>query len=245
MKAIHFLAAVALILGACQAKKPTGTIEEREYEIAPSYATLDIRGAVSVVYDDTRLSVKVATDAACIDDIKVTRKGDKLIIDDKRGSIREETRVEVAVPASTSLEKVSLKGANNFLALYLRLKKLEIDAKGANNVEVDIKAGELKLVSSGADRMQVGGRADKLWVHFDGASVLSSADDHIVGRMVYCDVSGACTVNVKAEDSASGRASGASVVNLYGIYSHGIKTSGASVVNALGEDAEAREPQAR
>lgn len=229
----------------------------RTYTVSTSYSSLEVSNAVDVVYSEQADEAVVTADSAVIQYVTVEEKGKSLKIYvswKENGTFRygDSGNITVTVPASVSLEQVSLRGASSFTsdiplkADSFRVKvsgaskfksdievesDLDIELGGASRIASAVSAGVLDVNAGGASDASLEGSADEYRVSVSGASSVSSSRAYVSAGTFRCDISGASDCHVKCSGRAEGEVSGASSVVVYGDGAVDISSSGASSVH--------------
>ena len=109
------------------------------------------------------------------------------------------------------LESLELSGAVEIKGEgRLDFNKLNIDASGATEINMDITAGILKMDISGASEVSLSGDADEVYIEASGASELSTHD--LETKTFFLDISGAGEATIYVTEKLDVTVSGAAHV---------------------------------
>ena len=148
--AIACLAGTALILGASLSASAKDAKEDRELE---SFTKIRVKGAIELhltAGGDQRVTIE--TDEDRMEGVETYVRGDTLVIDmsDKqRRNYWRNVSVEVTISLPT-LEGLEVMGVVDAKLMNIDSDYLEIELKGAGEIEIEGKCGELELDVKGA-----------------------------------------------------------------------------------------------
>lgn len=124
--------------------------------------------------DECSIKVKT-TNEDVFENLKIKKYQDEVFIDMDM-SFFEYRRVSLYITFKT-LEKLSVEGGINLKTNgYLDLKNLSVNIEGGANVDLDIKAFEVKFYGEGGFLVEMQGVADKLDVTIKGAGHVSASE---------------------------------------------------------------------
>lgn len=151
-------------------------------------------------------SVKVkTTDEDVFHNLIIKNYQDEVFIDMDM-SFFEYRRVSLYITFKT-LEKLNVEGGINLKTNgYLDLKNLSVDIEGGANVDLDIKANDVKFYGEGGFLVEMQGVADKLDVTIKGAGHVSAAD--LKTKDVIFTVAGFGTGSVYATNTLNAKIEG-------------------------------------
>lgn len=192
----------------------------RRVELADGFETKIRLGAATA-------SGRVTIDDNLLDNLEVATDDEMLHVE-LNGRVRRATlKLEIALPALTTLE---VSGASSVEVQGTLSDRAEIVVAGASRVgvqAVDLK--RLDLDVSGASRLEAGGVAREIRADASGASELDLA--RVEAEEVVLTASGASTVDVAVSELLDVEASGASTVRYRGDSARVlVDASGASTV---------------
>lgn len=183
------------------------------------------------VADFQELSVggAVKVQAYCGEDASLELSGDDNILEHVVTEVKDGTLHIHMESGSYSLKEP-------LLATITCKSMTRVDVSGASTVNVEgISADEFDVEMSGASRVTLEGKTDKLTLNASGASKFYS--DDLTCREVDFDISGTSNANVYASESVRGGASGASQLRYAGNPSETeVSSSGASKVTPVSGD---------
>lgn len=240
MKKILFMSAILAALCACIVYAATPVTPSKNKETKSYNITNFDELKVSCVYDvefeqttSNSWSVEVTAPQNVLPYLKVSRRGDCLILSvDRSLSLTKgyEIKAKIKAPALTEIDmsgassftaskinnagrklEVELSGASDFTVKEIIASKVEFDASGASNVKVSaLTAGEMEADASGASDIEIGNiKVDNAEIEASGAS-----DVKLTGKAGYAEfkISGASDLHAKSfkVDNGKVRASGAS-----------------------------------
>lgn len=178
-----------------------------EKRIVSSFKNVDISGIFEVeITAQKDFSVEVEADDNLLSLIKTQVSGDTLSIEsDKKFSSNQRVKIRISAP---DIENLDVSGVSNTNLSNLNNQSLKIDSSGASKINVAGRTDRLVIDSSGASRIDT--------------QSLEASDVSIEAR-------GASQINVDVSDVLSADLSGASHVNYSGNPTEiNKKTSGAS-----------------
>lgn len=207
----------------------SGNVVTREEDIS-GFDKVDISHAFEVkITQDDEFSVVIRVDDNLVDELRVEKQGDTLIIGLKPGTgfnIQNQTmEADVTMPALTGIDasgasKVTVSGfksGDSFAA----------DISGASTLTGDIEAGDTAFDVSGASTSKLSGSAEDTKIDASGASTVDLGDFPVGNATI--DASGASNVSVNVSGELNADANGASTITYGGNPTMGsIETSGSS-----------------
>lgn len=260
MKKIAIFTALLVVIGivAVQARtliEPSKKIETRSFNIS-NFDELKVVTVYDVEYEQTTgntWSVEVSAPDNIMPYVRVSRKGDCLVLSLEKGlSTRGSYCLKAKIKAPV-LSEIDLSGASSFKANKINLagRELELDATGASKfdiksvvaskVEIDftgassfkagaVTAGELEIDSTGASDINISNiTAANVEVDATGASNID-----LSGKAEYVEIkaTGASNIKAKSLKAISGKlqASGASVVSSHVANTLYMRATGASSI---------------
>ena len=175
--------------------------------------------------------MKVETDENLIENLKVEKVNGELEIRTRSGvnlDPTDEIKVILTMPV---LKSVRVSGASsiNSEGKFTQNEDLAIEANGASEAEMDVRAPRLNLDASGASTLTIFGETRDYSAEATGASTLKAFDLRAENAVVRA--SGASTANVFSSISLSANASGASGIHYKGNPKLSSNASGASSVD--------------
>lgn len=253
------LAVAAMFVTACGVEPKIGLSGEKiqkSFEVSSSYSELEVSSAINVLYSAGAEELVVTADSTVMPYVVVEEKGKVLSVyipwkkslKFKNGNM---SNVSVVIPASASLEKISVSGASDFKSDeviraesfcvevsgasdfsgdFEVVSDLAMYASGASDIRSDVSAETLEVKATGASDMNVSGKVKNYNVISTGASSVSSGKGHVEADFMTCDISGASGCNAKCNVSATGNVSGASHMTVSGNAEVNISSTGASSV---------------
>jgi len=191
----------------------SGNIEEETRKIE-KFEELEVSDAFSIrVTLGEEPSLKLKGDDNLLKYVKISNKGDRLIISTRK-NINQKELMLVTI-TNPSLKKISASGANNINVRNIETERFNVDVSGA--CSIDLK-----------------GNAENLRIEMSGACSLDS--EELISRNVKIDCSGASSAIVYAGESLTADISGASHVKFAGNPSHtDLDASGVSSIDAIDE----------
>ena len=146
-----------------------------------------------------------------------------------KGKIKAESTMKIKL-TFVALEKINVSGASNISNQgVLTLNDFNIKTSGASNIDLNLKAQKVTLLSSGASDVKLNGATPEFIIEISGASELKT--ETFEAEKVVVNASGASDLKVLAVKEISGSVSGASDLKIFGNPAiNNIKESGASDV---------------
>ena len=201
---------------------------------ASNFNSVDASGAVDVyVRQDSAFSAKVTIDENLQEYIEVYEDGGVLHIHQRDNINVDATgRMKVYVSAP-QFEQFRVSGASNIHgeSKITSPTKIAIDAAGASNITLDIKAPDTEVEVSGASTVNLTGQTKNLKV--DGAGASNARCFDLLSENADVEVSGASNADVFASVDLKARASGASDVRYKGAASYTGHASGAGSIKKV------------
>jgi hypothetical protein len=176
-----------------------------------SFTKLALSGAVSVELTQGKTcSVKVVPESAT-DQIKIEIKGGTLYI----GNVRDRTItngkiVNPIIQVSIDhLDAVVMDGATSLKSMNeISSDRVELEARGASDMKLDLKASEIVMDFSGASDVKLSGSCQKMEVDVSGAADVDLS--HLIAKTAEIDNSGAAQLEITVSQDIKIDASGAS-----------------------------------
>lgn len=196
---------MALTLG-CSAQKT----ENRE--VSP-FTTIDMKGSLKVIYRHSdSLSLQVQAEGDEMKRVFTSVEGNVLSILNT-GNFRGDVKVYVS---HNNLQALRAEGAVRFDSegIIKTSGEFEIRAQGASNMDFELEAEVVKVVASGASKIQLEGQCDRLEAEVSGAADLKAYQ--MLAKEVKANTSGAAAAKVYAAEKFSGNAEGASSIKIKG-----------------------------
>ncbi|MCK5839679.1 MAG: DUF2807 domain-containing protein [Bacteroidales bacterium] len=186
-----------------------GVVVSDDRPVKP-FSAIQIGGAFEVILTQgDKVSLKIEADENLLDYIITEVRGGKLIIETESEIRRcKELKAYITFVELESLElsgAVEIKGEGR-----LDFNKLNIDASGATEINMDITAGILKMDISGASEVSLSGDADEVYIEASGASELSTHD--LETKTFFLDISGAGEATIYVTEKLDVTVSGAAHV---------------------------------
>lgn len=232
----------------------SGVSVEKRFDESALYSSLEISNAIDVTYSDTATAVTVCADSSVMEYVNVENKAGilKLYLScPLKVNIGNTGKISATVPASSSLESVSVNGASSFRSeKALVCGSFRVIVSGASAFSADLSAGTsvgiaasgaskvrsvvdtemLDVDLSGASEADVSGKVASYTLTASGASSVSSGKANVETDTLECNLSGASAGKVRCNVSATGHVSGASSLTVYGEGNVMVSESGASKV---------------
>ena len=191
-----------------------------------------------VVRRGTSFKVEAGGDDKYLQDLRVERRGDALVIRPRNTSFfggnwgRGERKVLIRIDMP-AIEELELAGAVQAdLGGFDRQDRLKVQQAGASHLRLNGSYGTLKLEQAGACRTTATGRADNLDLDAAGACELAAAN--LQTKNVTVDLAGVCKARLNVSESIKGDAVGASEVAYSGKpRSENIDATGPSSIKRL------------
>ena len=187
------------------------TFEETGFnrvEVAGGYRVVVRRG--------TGFKVEAGGDNKYLDDLRVERNGDALVIRPRNTSFfggnwgRGERKVLIRIEMP-AIEELELAGAVQAdLGGFDRQDRLKVQQAGASHLRLNGNYGTLQLEQAGACRTTATGRADSLDLDAAGACELAAAN--LQTAVATVDLAGVCKARLNVSESLKGDAVGASEI---------------------------------
>jgi hypothetical protein len=179
---------------------------------------LEISGSVNVHLEQgSSESIRVETINYEMKDVGIEKSGrNTLKVYIKKHKKMKKNRKVVVYITCVNLKKLKIDGASDIFAqkTTIRSDKLELETKGASDLEMKIEVGELKVKTSGAANIEISGKADKQTIASSGASHFRAGA--LKGKEVTVKSSGASNVSVQVSERFKAKASGASNIRYEG-----------------------------
>lgn len=222
MKYLTFLLIMLLGLSSCNIINRkrivgNGTITTKSYDDLKNFRLIDASSNV-VVYlkQDSVFSVKLETDENLVKYLNIKVSSGELDIYCKENvSLRptDEIKVFVSMP---ELNGIDVSGASSVKTVgrFTQDIEMKVEASGASEGEMEIRAPRLSLNASGASTISISGETKDVKAEASGASSIKAFD--LKAENVNADASGASKAQVFASISLIADASGASSVSYRG-----------------------------
>ena len=169
-----------------------------------------------VVRQGSSFKVEAAGEDATLDDLRVERNGDELIVKPRNakffggdwGRRNRKILVRIEMP---NIERLSLAGAvQGDLGGFDRQNDLRIEQAGASHLRLNGSYGTLRLEQAGACRTTATGQADQLELEAAGACELAAAN--LKARDGKITIAGMCKARLNITESLKGDAVGVSEI---------------------------------
>ena len=169
-----------------------------------------------VVRQGSSFKVEAAGEDAALDDLRVERNGDELIVKPRNakffggdwGRRNRKILVRIEMP---NIERLSLAGAvQGDLGGFDRQENFRVEQAGASHLRLNGNYGTLKLEQAGACRTTATGQADQLDLDAAGACELAAAN--LKTRDGKVTIAGMCKARLNITESLKGDAVGASEI---------------------------------
>jgi hypothetical protein len=199
MKKLIIITAIGFALSAhAQSVKKTITPDK--------FSQLDISSALNVVYVKGSIyKVEVNAPSRYIDNVKVTNKGNLLVLklDCNRCNTKNGESFDVVV-MSPEITAVEISGACSFSSdATMENKNLKLDVSGASNVKLNLKVDYLDLDANGASNAKLTGSAIKVDADINGASSFKGQELKVENMKIECEGVSNSNVNVSGNLMAS------------------------------------------
>ncbi len=190
-----------------------GVVVSEDRPIKP-FIAIQIGGAFEVILTQGETqSLKIEADENLLDYIITEVRGDELIIE--TGSEIRKCKVLKAYITFVELESLELSGAVEMMGEgRLEFNKLNIDASGATEINMDFTAEVLKMDVSGATEVALSGIANEVYIDASGASELSAGD--LETETFFLEISGAGDATIFVKERLDVTVSGAAHVTYLG-----------------------------
>lgn len=228
-KSLITVAAVLAVATSCTYTEDPGSIrhDRREFAVM-DFDRLEMgSGFIIDVEQSSRFEVEAYGDARNLDDLEIFVNGNTLVARFRNNANRNHsTRIEIRMPA---LAGVNLSGGSkSSIEDFESDQQLDIYLSGAAFSEVKVGYRKMKVVLSGASKLDVEGLGDEMTAEVTGASELTAFDYPV--RVAAVEVSGASYGKVTVSDNLKAIAAGASWLLYRGSPSVASDVSGASGV---------------
>ncbi len=184
-------------------------------------------------------SIKINADEEVKSKIKTEIKNDVLEISTD-GKIKSEKPLTISIGIK-SLKSLDISGVAEVKSEnQLNIDVLSIESSGAGNINLDVKANEIKTKISGAGDVKLKGSAENLDAMISGAGELKAFN--LSANKVKAKVSGAGDVKILAAESLDADVSGAgSVIYKGNPIDRNVNISGAGSVRQTSDDKAEKE----
>jgi hypothetical protein len=218
----------ATLLTSCYTEDP-GPIQEYDKDFTVTdFDKLQMGDAFNITVEQGDLfQIKATGDRRNIDDLIVDKDGSTLRIRfDNSRNRKHDTSIKITMP---SLQKLSFSGATDSrVSGFTDLDNLDIHLSGASVCQLDVNAGHVDALVSGASYLYMNGAGYDIRVDLSGASVLKAF--HYAVEKANIKASGASDGNVLVTGNLDALATGASVIIYRGNPAVTSEVSGASTV---------------
>ncbi|MDR6789016.1 hypothetical protein J2Y58_002385 [Sphingomonas sp. BE138] len=149
-----------------------GTGSTRSYDLR-DFTAVQLAGSDDV---DVRVggdfSVRAEGDPAILDKLRISKKGDRLIVSRDWTTARGEARIHVTLPVLTA---VALNGSGDLSVDRVRTQRFEAALAGSGDLRLaQVEAGDLSLSIAGSGDIAAAGAAQTLRVSIAGSGDLSA-----------------------------------------------------------------------
>ena len=190
--------------------------DRRNFE-ETGFTQVEVNGGYRVVVRrGATFKVEAGGDNKYLDDLRVERRGDALVIRPRNTSFfggnwgRGEHKVLIRIDMP-AIEELQLAGAVQAdLSGFDRQERLKVEQAGASHLRLNGSYGTLKVEQAGACRTTATGSADNLDLDAAGACELAAAN--LRTRNVTVDLAGVCKARLNVTESIKGDAVGASEI---------------------------------
>lgn len=238
MKYFTFLLILAVTVSSCnlidgRRIKGNGKIITKTYDLN-NFKSIDGEGAIHFyLVQDSNYSVKVETDENLMNHLEVKVNDGELEVGNRDRSWlspSKEIKVFVSMPV---IRSINVSGASSIKTegKFVQDNEIAIDASGASDGELQVRAPKINLDASGASTISISGETKDVKGEATGASTIKAFD--LKAENVNVEASGASTANVFASISLIADASGASGINYKGNPTVTSDASGASSVKKV------------
>ena len=237
------VALLAMVLPLVAGNKKNYPQETRDL---PTFNSMRVSCAVEVdLHIGKTQSVVVESDV--LPYVKTDVRGNTLIVRVDTKKRYDKAKLHITIPELQALElsgaselkckdmnvtdvcTIEVSGASD-VDMRLKAKEVKVTASGASEVDLRLEAKELKMRANGASEVDLKGSADTAFFDMSGSSD-ADADDLVV-QSAEAELSGASDLSVYAQQSLTVKASGASDIKYKGSPILKTRISGASrVVN--------------
>lgn len=187
---------------------------EKQLRSVSSFSGIDVGGAFEIILTQGNSEeVTIEADENLLEHIITRVKGNVLVIETDVDIRRCEAMI--AHITFSEMDYIELSGATELTATnLLTFDRLDLDASGASEIEMEMKASSFYLDLSGASELTLLGNVEKATIDASGASELNTEELEI--EYLKIDVSGACDARVFATKELDIEASGASSIKYKG-----------------------------
>jgi hypothetical protein len=214
MRAWLALLAVSLFLTSCQESLSGNGIVQRDKRAVDVFDEIDISGQFNVyVRQGADPGLIIETDENFLPFIKSEVSGDRLKIwGEKHFTGYDKLDVYIT---TREIKEIDLSGAVVLTgSKTLRSKKLEVDASGAAEINMEVQCEKFYFDGSGACTITLTGICEEAHYDLSGAGEIEAFD--LQTRSTSIDMSGAASANVYVTDKLNVHVSGAGEVNYKG-----------------------------
>jgi hypothetical protein len=237
MKRLFLLFFSAAVICSCSKIELEG--ERTEFTFSTNEITsLSVEHGIEAIVTDDVSEVTVNTDVALADRITIRNVGGSLVFGYKMGTrFKDDPHTTVQIPSDlANLKGLELSGASS-ISVEKKIvgNELKILASGASRIDLSVDVNKLEMVLSGASETSLNGYASKVKTLLSGASQLKSSvngdlytfeTDQFTG-----DLSGASIARINCNEKISANLSGGSFIYFTGKADHSsCLTSGGSMV---------------
>ena len=208
----------------------------KTFEIPDDYKSLNVSNALTVTYSSEATVMTVYADEKeiedfefkCVDNtVTISLKAKKAL---RIAKISSPVRVEI--PASTSLEILTVSGASKFTSdAVIDVIDFSLDVSGSSTFTAEVSAVDMDVYVSGASSVNMTGEAEAVSYNVSGASRVGSDEGCLKSEDAKVSVAGASRLWLEVSDKMSGHVSGASRVTYSGDCTVSVATGGGSAVN--------------
>ena len=233
-KLIHIgLILISTFISSCDYERirARGEVTSREFNFS-GYTSLKVSDAfnVYVQFSDTEESIVIEANENLQDRIRIDMEGNTLDIRIKdRTSMKGDATLNMYI-ATKSITEFNITGASKLtLESALVAADADIRLSGASEFEGELNVGRLELDAKGASDIDIFGKVDRLDSSLSGASKLTNYD--LAVEILDIHLKGASDAFLSVSKTIDIEASGASKLNYKGeAVIRGIKLSGASEI---------------
>ena len=230
---LFLLAAISLML---MSSNLSAEEVSKTFEVPKDYKSLNVSNALTVTYSSEATVMTVYADEKeiedfefkCVDNtVTISLKAKKAL---RIAKISSPVRVEI--PASTSLEMLTISGASKFTSdQVIDVIDLSLDVSGSSTFTAEVSAIDMDVYVSGASSVNMTGEAEAVSYNVSGASRVGSDEGCLKSEDAKVSVSGASRLWLEVTDKMSGHVSGASKVTYAGDCTASVATGGGSALN--------------
>lgn len=207
---------------------------ETESRLVSSFNGVDVSGAIDVyVRQDSMNSVKVEADENLLEYIEVHNENSTLHIHEREGvNLRPSHNIKVYI-AGPDFRRFEASGACKIISenRVVGTETVEVDASGACEVKMEIKAPKVDAGLSGACRIEMKGETRDFHVHGSGSTDIRCYD--LLAENVDVEITGAGEAEVYASVKLDVSVSGAGSVKYRGNANVNQNISGAGSVKKV------------